>query len=407
LVQDIDPETHSIYFSISPSGWTNNDLGVAWLKQVFSPATKRKARRRYRLLILDGHGSHVTKAFIDYCDDNRILVLVYPPHATHTLQPLDVSCFKPLSQNYSKELIYHSHTTEGWLPVQKADFISLFWPAWINTFTETLVLSAFVSTGIHPLEPDVILDRFKKSSPPPPRTPPDQSEPQPASSSPNWRRCRSDFDRAVRHGDQGAASEARQQMHQIHVALELKDQELQGLKTALESKKKRSKKKKVLPLSPRDPNVQGGAIFWDPASKARADQRMKDAEKQGIAAAAAKADKKQLQYNTKLLREKTKADNAKKAALRREETAQKRAQEEREEQARKTEKERARELKNALKVSKLPKQARSKASKKPQSKISKRGGGAARRRPQVVHEPSSAPQGVKTRRDRVTRLTEN
>jgi hypothetical protein len=163
LVQDIDPETHSIYFSISPSGWTNNDLGVAWLKQVFSPATKRKARRRYRLLILDGHGSHVTKAFIDYCDDNRILVLVYPPHATHTLQPLDVSCFKPLSQNYSKELIYHSHTTEGWLPVQKADFISLFWPAWINTFTETLVLSAFVSTGIHPLEPDVILDRFKKS----------------------------------------------------------------------------------------------------------------------------------------------------------------------------------------------------------------------------------------------------
>jgi hypothetical protein len=257
----------------------------------------------------------------------------------------------------------------------------------------------------NPLEPDVILNRFKKSSPPPPRTPPDQSGPQPASSLPNWRRFRSSFDRAVRYGDKGAASEARQQMHQMHVALELKDQELEGLKTALESKKKRQKKKKVLPLSPRDPNVQGGAIFWDPASKARADQRMRDAEKQGIAAAAAKADNKQLQYNTKLLREKTKADNAKKAALRREETAQKRAQE-REKQARKTEKERARELKNALKVSKLPKQARKKISKKPQSKISKRGGGAARRRPQVVHEPSLAPEGVKTRSGRVTRPTE-
>jgi hypothetical protein len=104
-VHDIDSETHSIYFSVSQSGWTNDDLGVAWLKQVFDPATKRKARRRFRLLILDGHGSHVTKAFIDYCDGNRILVLVYPPHATHTLQTLDVSCFKPLSQNYSKELI--------------------------------------------------------------------------------------------------------------------------------------------------------------------------------------------------------------------------------------------------------------------------------------------------------------
>jgi hypothetical protein len=268
------------------------------------------------------------------------------------------------------------------------------------------VLSAFVSTGIYPLEPDVILNRFKKSTPLPPVTPHQQSGPQPASSSPNWRRFRSSFDRAVTYGDLGAESEARQQIHQMHVALELKDQELQGLKTALESKKKRSKKKKVLPLSPRDPNVQGGAIFWDPASKARADRRMRNAEKQEIAEAAAKADKKQLKYSTKLLREKTRADNKEKAALRREETAQKRAQEEREKQARKTEKERARELKNALKVSKLPKQVRSKVSKKPQSKISKRGGGAARRRPQVAHEPSLAPLGVATRRGRVTRPTE-
>ena len=92
-------------------------------------------------------------------------------------------------------------------------------------------------------------------------------------------------------------------MHQMHVALELKDQELQGLKTTLESKKKRQKKKKVLPLSPRDPNVQGGAIFWDPASKARADRRMRDAEKQEVAEAAAKANRKQLRVNTKILRE--------------------------------------------------------------------------------------------------------
>jgi hypothetical protein len=152
-VHDIDPETHSIYFSVSHSGWTNNDLGVAWLEQVFDPATKRKARRKYRLLILDGHGSYVTKAFIDYCDENKILVLVFPPHATHTLQPLDVSCFKPLSQSYSNELIYQHHITEGDLPVTKADFISPFWPAWVNTFTEKLILGAFETTGIHPPNP--------------------------------------------------------------------------------------------------------------------------------------------------------------------------------------------------------------------------------------------------------------
>ena len=152
-VHDIDPETHSLYFSVSQSGWTNDDLGVAWLKQVFDPTTSEKARRNYRLLILDGHGSHVTTRFLDYCDDNRILVLVYPPHATHTLQPLDISCFKPLSQSYSNELTYQHHITEGDLPVDKADFISLFWPAWVSTFTEKLTLRAFEVTGIHPLNP--------------------------------------------------------------------------------------------------------------------------------------------------------------------------------------------------------------------------------------------------------------
>jgi hypothetical protein len=175
--------------------------------------------------------------------------------------------------------------------------------------------------GIYPLESDVILDRFKKSTPPPPMTPPQQSEPQVASTSPNWRRFRSSFDRAVTYGDPDAGNEARQQMHQMYVALELKDQELQGLKRALKSKKKRQKKKKVLPLSPRDPNVQGGAIFWDPASKARADRRIKDAEKQAIADEAAKTNQKQIQHNNKILREQGKAERKEKAALRHEKAA--------------------------------------------------------------------------------------
>jgi hypothetical protein len=152
-VHDIDQETHSIYFSVSESGWTNDDLGVAWLEQVFDPATSGKARRNFRLLILDSHGSYLTRRFLDYCDLHQILVLVYPPHATRTLQPLDVSCFEPLSQSYSNELIYHNHTTEGYLLVAKADFINLFWPAWVNKFTETLISGAFEATGIHPLHP--------------------------------------------------------------------------------------------------------------------------------------------------------------------------------------------------------------------------------------------------------------
>jgi hypothetical protein len=84
-LQAFDPDDHRVHFASSPSGWTNNELGLAWLKYVFDRSTKKKARRSYRLLILDGHGSHLTMDFIEYCNQNRILLAVYPPHSTHTL----------------------------------------------------------------------------------------------------------------------------------------------------------------------------------------------------------------------------------------------------------------------------------------------------------------------------------
>lgn len=42
--------------------------------------------------------------FIDYCDKNKILLAIYPPHSTHTLQPLDVGMFKPLVIAYNTEV---------------------------------------------------------------------------------------------------------------------------------------------------------------------------------------------------------------------------------------------------------------------------------------------------------------
>ena len=71
---------------------------------MFDRETKAKARSSYRLLILDGHGSHVTMDFINYCDQNKILLVIYPPHSTHTLQPLDVVMFAPLAAAYKAEL---------------------------------------------------------------------------------------------------------------------------------------------------------------------------------------------------------------------------------------------------------------------------------------------------------------
>jgi transposase len=89
-VAGIEAGKHDVFCCTSSTGWSNNEIGMAWLEQVFQRATKEKAKRDYRLLIVDGHGSHLTMDFINYCDTHRIILAILPPHSTHTLQPLDV-----------------------------------------------------------------------------------------------------------------------------------------------------------------------------------------------------------------------------------------------------------------------------------------------------------------------------
>ena len=161
-LQDYDPKEASCFFSSSPTGWTNDDLGYSWLTTLFDRETKAKARNRrdWRLLILDGHGSHVNMRFIDYCHSHRILLAVFPPHATHRLQPLDVSLFRPLAQAYSQELNQFQHESEGFCRFTKRDFFRLFWKAYGRSFTKKNIESGFKKTGLSPFEPTVILDKF-------------------------------------------------------------------------------------------------------------------------------------------------------------------------------------------------------------------------------------------------------
>jgi hypothetical protein len=93
---------------------------------VFDKEAKSQASRGWRLLILDGHGSHVKMKFIEYCDSNQILLAIFPAHASHTLQPLDVALFSPLINAYTKRLDDFIRDSQGFTRVTKRDFFSPF-----------------------------------------------------------------------------------------------------------------------------------------------------------------------------------------------------------------------------------------------------------------------------------------
>jgi hypothetical protein len=171
-VKDIKATKHSAHIRSTPTRWSNNEMGLDWLKTVFDRYTKEKARNSWRMLILNGHGSHLTAAFIEYCFENKILLIIYPPHATHTLQPLDVVMFRSLSFNYKEILSTQVQDSQGLLPVKKMDFFLIFWTAWTNSFTKDHILQAFESTGVWPMDPEPVLKKFH------PPTTEDQEDPE-------------------------------------------------------------------------------------------------------------------------------------------------------------------------------------------------------------------------------------
>lgn len=116
------PEEYVI--SVSSNGWTTDQLGVEWLQKLFEPNTASRTIGRYRLLILDGHGSHATAEFDRFCMEKKIIPLYMPPHSSHLLQPLDVSCFSPLKRLYGQRV--QEQIQKGIYSVGKEDFIHIY-----------------------------------------------------------------------------------------------------------------------------------------------------------------------------------------------------------------------------------------------------------------------------------------
>jgi hypothetical protein len=88
--------------AVSENGWTTNELGLQWLKH-FDEHTKKRVVGTHRLLAIDGHESHNSLAFQQYCKENKIITICMPPHSSHLLQPLDVGCFAPLKKAYGRQ----------------------------------------------------------------------------------------------------------------------------------------------------------------------------------------------------------------------------------------------------------------------------------------------------------------
>jgi hypothetical protein len=157
--------------TVSPTGWINNDVALAWLKH-FDAHTKASSAGAYRLLIIDGHESHCSIDFQDYCKENKIITLCMPPHLSHLLQPLDVVPYSLLKRHYGNgiSLLARSRIHH----IDKETFLPAFQAAFEKTFTPENIRTGFQGTGLVPYDPNVVLSKLdvqlRTPTPPTPGT---------------------------------------------------------------------------------------------------------------------------------------------------------------------------------------------------------------------------------------------
>jgi hypothetical protein len=157
--------------TVSPTGWINNDLALAWLKH-FNAHTKTSSIRAYRLLIINGHDSHCSVDFQDYCKENKIIALCMPPHSSHLLQPLDVVPHSLLKRHYGDGISLLARSCIYY--VNKETFLPAFKEAYKKTFTPENVRAGFRGAGLVPYDLEAVLSKLdvqlRTPTPPAPGT---------------------------------------------------------------------------------------------------------------------------------------------------------------------------------------------------------------------------------------------
>lgn len=136
-------------FSCNESGWTSNYHGMGWIKH-FEERTRSNLRSpdEYRLVICDGHDSHISAGMVNFCIQHRIDLLLLSPHSSHLMQPLDVAVFGPLKRAISLQI--SRLLRSGITRIQKVEWLERYIEARERAITNANILAGWRGAGLFP-----------------------------------------------------------------------------------------------------------------------------------------------------------------------------------------------------------------------------------------------------------------
>lgn len=156
-------------FSTSANGWSSNSHGFEWVRKVFEPESRKKSGNQPRLLIMDGHSSHITGNFIALCIENNIDILILPPHCSHLLQPLDVGVYGPLKRYHAKEIDRYSRMGTTRFP--RVEWLEIYIRIRSQALSTSNILGGWRGAGLSPFNVQKVLRSLPISTTGYPSTP--------------------------------------------------------------------------------------------------------------------------------------------------------------------------------------------------------------------------------------------
>ena len=146
----LDGGMANAHYGCSSSGWMLDTNFQTWFIKVFIPQTAGICGGAHRVLVYDGHGSHLTWTTVKAAIDNNISIMALPAHTSHVLQPLDIGVFKNLKEIYHKIVLELFDTPEVGGATKEA-FPILLKYVWAQIKPEWPVIG-FRKTGLFPVD---------------------------------------------------------------------------------------------------------------------------------------------------------------------------------------------------------------------------------------------------------------
>ena len=139
----------------SKSGWIDTALFNKWFDHFLQFA--KPSVDDPRLLLLDGHVSHKSLQLVESARRNGVILICFPPHTTHALQPLDCVFYGPLKRYYNEACENFMLHNPG-KRIKDYDVAAIFNAAYVRAATLDKCVSGFSCTGIYPFDREKIPD---------------------------------------------------------------------------------------------------------------------------------------------------------------------------------------------------------------------------------------------------------